>query len=253
LIAIDLSCDLGEAATEADRRLEAEIWPLITSANIACGGHTGDAATMRDAVENARRCGVSAGAHPSYPDRENFGRRSMSIDDVPLGQSLREQISALRDIAAAADIVLTHVKPHGALYNDAQVDIRLAGVILDAVVSVSPSMAVVCAGGSAVEEVAKLKNVRVVREGFADRRYQRNGNLVGRSRPDALLLDAAEAAAQACSIVIDRRVFCDDGSSIDIHAQTVCVHSDMPGSPARLRAIRSALMERGVRFRSVHG
>jgi 5-oxoprolinase (ATP-hydrolysing) subunit A len=248
-LSIDLSCDLGEASSERELAVEDELWPLITSANIACGGHFGDEATMSRAVSMALRHGVNVGAHPSYPDRDGFGRRSLDMKKELLRDSLVGQLRALKAITTASGARVTHVKPHGALYNDAHTNEPLAAVILDAIEDYGEPIAAVCAPRSAMERLAQIRGVPVVREGFGDRRYEASGALVSRSRPNALLLDPGEAAAQARAIVSANRVQSVEGEWIDLAVDTICIHSDMPSSPLRLRAIRAAIEREGVGFR----
>lgn len=249
---IDLSCDLGEAATRADAETELQIFPLITSANIACGGHTGDLDSMQQAVGRALEFGVAIGAHPSYPDRENFGRTSVTLPPEDLIASISEQITALRTVTQAAGGGLTHVKPHGALYNDAHARRELAEQIITAVQRVDPEIALVCSPLSLMFAVAESHSMRTVAEGFGDRRYRSDGSLVPRSRPDALLLDLTEAAAQAREIAVHKRAISDEGTPVSLPAGTLCIHSDMENAPARLEAIRDALLSEGVEIRSCH-
>lgn len=242
---IDLSCDLGEAVTEADREVEREIWSLISSANIACDGHTGDEETMARSVAFATRHHVSIGAHPSYPDRENFGRRSMEIEDGALVESLVAQVSTLSKTASAAGAELRHVKPHGALYNDAFSNARLARIICEAVQRVPGGPAIVCGPHSELLREAESHGLRVILEGFGDRRYRRDGSLMPRGSSDALLLDFATAADQALRIATRGEAVASDGGIVEVGAQTICIHSDMEGAPARLGAIRKALENAG--------
>ena len=234
---IDLSCDLGEAATAAEDLAEARIWTLVTSANVACGGHTGDAASMRRAAERARTYSVALGAHPSYPDRAHFGRRTMAISAAALVDSLVEQVGALAEAAGEAGLRLEHVKPHGALYNDAHRDRPLADSIVAAVVRLDAGLAIVGSPGSALLASARQAGVKTIREGFADRRYRADGTLVPRAEEDALVVDAQAAAVQALA-------------RAEAGADTICIHADMPGSAERLEAIRAALRAAGFGFRS---
>jgi 5-oxoprolinase (ATP-hydrolysing) subunit A len=220
---IDISADLGEGAPGED-----EIWPLITSANVACGGHIGDDASMSHAARRAREFGVQLGAHPSYPDRENFGRVSLSIAPDVLRASLVAQIESLRRHAP-----LHHIKPHGALYNDAHRDRALAEVIIDAI----GEMAIVCSDTSQMAAAARARGVRVIREAFADRRYEPDGSLMSRKLPGSLLT-VDEAAAQAALLANERAVIARDGSRITIEYDTICIHADMENAAERLRAIR---------------
>lgn len=227
---IDLSADLGEYAPDEDA-----VWPLITSANVACGGHIGDAQSMGYAARRARELGVRLGAHPSYPDRENFGRASMQIAPEELRASLVGQIEALRAFAP-----LRHVKPHGALYNDAHRDRALADVVISALRAVDPSLAIVCSVSSEMASSAREAGTPVIREAFADRRYEPDGSLVSRKLAGSLLT-VEEAAAQAAMLAREGVVIARDGSRIAVPFDTICIHADMEHAAERLRAIRAAL------------
>lgn len=227
---IDLSADLGEGSPGED-----ELWPLITSANVACGGHTGDEASMREAARFAREYGVRFGAHPSYPDREHFGRRSLDIAPDALRHSLVAQLNALRAFAP-----LHHVKPHGALYNDAHKNRALADVIVEAMGIVDPSMAIVAPDRSQMAAAARAAKMPVIREAFADRRYEPDGSLTPRGVEGATLA-IEEAAAQALLLAREQAVIARDGTRIAIAFDTICVHADMAGAVERVRAIRARL------------
>lgn len=246
---IDLSCDLGEASTADERETELALWPLVDAANVACGGHAGDDASMREAATLARRHGVRLGAHPSFPDRQGFGRRRIDISETGLVASLVEQIRALRAIADMAGVELERVKAHGALYNVAHHDERLACQLVDAVIAAAPRAALVCPSGSAMELVAAERSLSVVREAFADRRYLPDGSLLTRGHAQSLLTEPADAAAQALSLAKRGVVTALDGSEITIPHDTICIHADMPGSVARLGAIRAALSAARVPIR----
>ncbi len=232
---IDLSADLGEGSPGEDT-----IWTLITCANVACGGHIGDDGSMAYAASKARDLNVRLGAHPSSPDRENFGRKPMPIPPIDLRASLAAQIGALRKIAVDHGVRMTHVKPHGALYNQAHHDLSLAGVIVDAMRDVDGALALVCPAGSQMAVAARLAGAGVIREAFADRRYDPKGALVARGTAGALLT-VAEAADQAAMLAREGAVIAIDGSRIAVAFDTICVHSDMDGAVARLRAIHERL------------
>jgi UPF0271 protein len=232
---IDLSADMGEGSPG-----EEEIWPLISSANVACGGHVGDAESMAHASRRARELSVRLGAHPSYPDRPNFGRKSMSMSPAALRASLSEQIAALREVADREGVVLRHVKPHGALYNDAHHDRNLAGVIVDALRQVDRALAIVVPDPSQMASAARAAGTPVVREAFADRRYNADGSLVSRKEAGSLLT-VDEAADQAEMLVRERAVVARDGSRVRVAFDTICIHADMEHAVERLRAIRKRL------------
>lgn len=227
---IELSADLGEGSER-----EEEIWPLIRRANVACGGHFGDGSSMAEAARLARRHGVIVGAHPSYPDRANFGRRSMQMPADELRKSLVAQITELREVAE-----VLHVKPHGALYNDAHADIRLALVIVEAMREAGGALSLVAADRSQMASAARERGVPVIREAFADRRYMPDGSLVPRSAP-AATLTVAEAATQATLLARDGVVVAANGALVPLQFDTLCVHADMEAAVERLQAVRTAL------------
>ena len=227
---IDLSADLGEGSPG-----EAEIWPLITSANVACGGHIGDEDSMREAARLAQIHGVRLGAHPSYPDRENFGRKSLVMAADALRDSLIAQLSALNALAR-----VEHVKPHGALYNDAHRNRDLARIIVEAMQSVAPGLAMVAPDDSQMATAARAAGIKVIREAFADRRYESDGSLTPRSIAGSTLT-VEEAVAQASLLATQSAVIARDGTRIGIRFDTLCIHADMENAVARLHAIRSKL------------
>ena len=224
---IELSADLGEGSPD-----EPDIWPLIGRANVACGGHTGDAESMRKAANFARTHNVILGAHPSYPDRENFGRKSLAMSPDDLRASLVEQLTALRAFAT-----VHHVKPHGALYNDAHKDRALADIVISAL---DPSIAIVAPDRSQMAAAARAAGIPVIREAFADRRYEPDGSLTPRSIPGSTLT-IEEAAAQAALLAGEAVVIARDGTRIAIAFDTLCIHADMPQALERLLAIRAAV------------
>jgi len=232
---IDLSADVAEGAPG-----EEEMWPMISSANVACGGHVGDAQSMTDAVRRAKRYNVMIGAHPSYPDRANFGRTSMTMAPPALRATLIEQIKALGAIAGREGVPMRHVKPHGALSNDAHQNVVLASVIIEAIRKVDPELSIVCSDASQMAAAARAARTPVIREAFADRRYNADGSLVSRTIAGSLLT-VEEAADQAALLAKERVVIARDGTRVPIAFDTICVHADMERAVERLRAIRQRL------------
>jgi UPF0271 protein len=228
---INISADMGEGSPNEDA-----IWPLITSANVACGGHTGDVSTMTRAAQRAAECGVRVGAHPSYPDRENFGRVTMEIEPADLRDSLTRQIESLRAIAP-----VEFVKAHGALYNDAHRDGSLAALLVDVIARIDSSLSIVCAASSQMAAAAREVGIRVVREAFADRRYEPDGSLTPRKIAGSLL-SVEEAAKQAALLAAEGMVIARDGSPVSITIDTLSIHADMDRALERLRAVRRAVL-----------
>jgi UPF0271 protein len=232
---IELSADLGEGSAGED-----DLWPLLDAANVACGGHTGDGASMDHAALQARRYGVKLGAHPSYPDLLDFGRKSLVMEPRALRATLVEQIVGLQEIAERHGVDVVHVKPHGALYNDAHRDRALADTIVEALQEIDAGIALVCPDASQMAAAARAAGTPVIREAFADRRYNADGSLVSRKEPNALL-SVDEAVDQAALLAADGHVVAAGGSRVRILFDTICIHADMENAVARLRAIRQRL------------
>lgn len=226
---IDLNADAGEGCG-ADR----ELFQLVTSANVACGWHAGDADTMRETVALALAAGIAIGAHPSYPDRENFGRSAMERTPEDVYADVTEQVRALAEIVESAGARLRHVKPHGALYNRAAKDDVLARAVASAVRDLDPSLALVGLAGSCSVRAARALGLRAVEEGFADRAYTLERELVARGTPGAMIEDEAQALSQVNDL-IERGV------------ETICLHGDAPQALGFARRIRASLEAAGVR------
>ena len=247
---IDLNLDAGESAAALADGSEEALYGLVSSVNIACGGHTGDRASMRRSVELALKHALRIGAHPSYPDRENFGRVELVIEIEELEISLRYQLDRLRRIAAEVGVTIGHVKPHGALYRAASKDPRVAQSISNAVKGLGDVILVGQAGSMALRHWEVL-GIRTAAEAFVDRVYERDGELRKRSLPGALLATAGESAQQAISIVLDGKVTAASGDQIEVLAQTLCVHSDTPGSVEIAREVRQTLESSGIEVQSL--
>ena len=243
---IDLNADLGEGAGSDEALLG-----LVSSANIACGWHAGDAKTMRQCVRWAIEHGVAIGAHPSFPDRENFGRSTMHLPPDEIVANVLYQVGALAAIAKAEGGKLSHVKAHGQLYNQAVKEPELADALCEAVRRFDPSLKFFGLAGSGMIDAARRAGLTPVEEVFADRGYMPDGSLVPRSQPGALIEDEEQSLAQTLSMVRDRKVTAIDGSSVPLNAQTVCLHGDGAHALAFARRIRDRLQQEGVAVRAV--
>jgi UPF0271 protein len=244
---IDINCDMGELPEQIADGTQEKLMASLTSVNIACGGHAGNASTMRATVEQALRWKLAIGAHPGYPDRENFGRTEMNLSPEEIANFVFEQVRALAEIAKHCGAKLSHVKPHGALYNQAARSSAIAGAIADGIARWSKeSIVLVGLAGSQMLTVFREKGFPVAAEAFADRRYEPDGSLRSRKFPDSLLRDPKEAAAQALTIVRDSRLIAADKRELQVHAQTLCIHGDTPGSVAIASQIAKTLREAGI-------
>jgi UPF0271 protein len=245
---IDLNCDVGEGCG-ADEAL----MPLVSSANVACGGHAGDEATMRDTVRLARRHGVAVGAHPSYPDRAGFGRKRLPRSAAEVRADVVAQVRALAAICRAEGAPLVHVKPHGALYNAAAEDEALARAVTEGVRDVDPALVVVCLAGSPMARVVRALGLACAEEAFADRGYTSRGTLVPRGEPGALVQDPQAVAERASRMARERTVVAVDGTTVPVAADTLCLHGDTPGAATLAAAVRARLAADGVRVRALRG
>ncbi|KLN54770.1 5-oxoprolinase subunit PxpA [Variovorax paradoxus] len=243
---IDLNADLGEGAGSDEALLG-----LVSSANIACGWHAGDAKTMRQCVRWAIEHGVAIGAHPSFPDRENFGRSTMHLPPDEIVANVLYQVGALAAIARAEGGKLSHVKAHGQLYNQAVKEPELADALCEAVRRFDPSLRFFGLAGSGMIDAARRAGLTSVEEVFADRGYMPDGSLVPRSQPGALIEDEEQSLAQTLSLVRDRKVTAIDGSIVPVNAQTVCLHGDGAHALAFARRIRDRLQQEGIAVRAM--
>jgi len=243
---IDLNADVGEGFAEDEA-----VIALVSSVNVACGAHAGDPMTIERTIALARRFGAAVGAHPAYPDRDGFGRRDMEMSSSDLTATLVDQVATVARAGRLGGGELSHVKPHGALYNRAARDPAVAETVARAIRRVSADLVLVGLAGSVALEAGSAAGLRVAAEAFADRRYEPDGRLRDRREPDALLHDPLEAAAQAVAIVRDGAILAVDGSRLELRADTLCVHGDAPGAAARVRAVRHALEAEGVEIRPI--
>lgn len=250
---IDLNCDMGEFAEAVADGTQEAMMRSLTSVNIACGGHAGDAGTMRATIEQAMRWKLAIGAHPGYADRANFGRVELRLPTEEVAESVYAQVRALAKIAASCGARLTHVKPHGALYNQAARERELAAAIAQGVARWSGEVVMVGLAGSPMLEVFREAGFATAAEAFADRRYEPDGSLRSRKFPDALIREPEEAAAQALRIVERGTVVAFDGAEVRVDAQTICIHGDTPGAPEIAAAVARILRGAGISLHALSG
>ncbi len=250
-LSIDLNCDMGESFGAWTTGQDMEVLPLVSSANIACGFHAGDPATMRKTVAAAIGNGVAIGAHPGLPDLMGFGRRNMDITPQQAYDMVVVQVGALAATAASQGARLHHVKAHGALYNMAVRQPVLARALAQAVRDVDPTLVFYALASSDMARIAGEVGLTVAHEVFADRTYQPDGSLTPRSRPDAMIEDPEVSIQQVLRMVTEGRVKAVDGSDVEVQADTLCIHGDEPGAVVFAKAIRAALGEAGIRVKAV--
>ena len=243
---IDLNSDLGESFGAWRLGDDDALLDVVTSANVACGFHAGDPATMRRTVQAAAARGVSVGAQVSYPDLVGFGRRELGATAEQIRDDVLYQLGALEAMCRAAGTHVRFLRPHGALYHRCAADPEAAEAAVRAALAFYPGLGVVAPPGSALLHAARTAGLAVVREGFADRRYLPDGTLAPRGEADAVLTDVAEVVAQAVSIAIRGEAVAADGSIVMVGADTICLHGDTPGAAALARAVRDALEGQGV-------
>ena len=241
---IDLNADLGETDSPDGIARDIAIMDIVSSCNIACGGHAGSPDVMRTMLMAAKSGSIAPGAHPSYPDRAGFGRTSMDISPADLEASLTRQLQDITEIAAEVRVNLTHIKPHGALYNDAQDDPGLSTLLVD--MAARANLALVGMPGSLVERKASDKGISFIAEAFIDRQYSSNGRLVPRSEAGAVIADEDDRIRQGLSLAKATPLPAQDGTSLTIGAQTLCLHSDSDGALETARRMRTALEQAGI-------
>ena len=241
---IDINCDLGEGVGNDE-----QIMPYISSANIACGYHAGDENTMKQTVELCKRYNVAAGAHPSFPDRGNFGRTDMLLHPGEIYEMIIKQINSLEKIAAETDVPVHHVKPHGALYNMAARDKGLAPFVALALLDTNPAYILYGLSGSYLIKEAKNLGLKTASEVFADRAYKNDGSLISRNKPGALIENTDAAVAQVLQMVKEGAVTSVTGKKIPIVAETICIHGDGVYAVEFAKAIYNALKKEGVEIK----
>lgn len=237
---IHINCDLGEGGEH-----DGQLMPLISACNIACGGHVGTLETMQHTVDLAMENGVEIGAHPSYPDKENFGRISIPMESDEFKRSLVAQIMSLKQIAEAEGAVLTHVKPHGALYNDAFNNAEVAKIIIDSVLEFGNDLVLYVAEGSVISELAKGK-LELRYEAFADRNYNPNGSLVNRKETGAVITQKEDVFNHLLSMISEQKITPQKGQKFYTFATTFCLHGDTPNSVEILEYLHRELPAKNI-------
>jgi len=245
LATLDFNCDLGEGCGT-----DAAIVPLISSASIACGAHAGDVATMRETASLCLVHGVAIGAHPSFEDREHFGRRELDVPVEQIEASVRRQVEALADVCASLGARLRHVKPHGALYNLAARDRATSEAIVRAVRAVDPSLVLYGLAGSVLVHAGLDAGLAIANEVFAERAYDADGRLAPRGTPGAVIEDLDTALGQVRRLLREGVVVARDGTRVPLRADTLCLHGDRAGAPAFAHALRDALEAEGISIRA---
>jgi 5-oxoprolinase (ATP-hydrolysing) subunit A len=248
---IDLNADLGEWAGGSVPAAERALMPHITSANIACGFHAGDPFSMRTMVVLAREHGVAVGAHPSFPDRQGFGRQEMQLAPHEVESLVLYQIGALAAIAAAEGATLHHVKPHGALFNMAARDAGLADAVARATATVDSSLVLFGLAGSELVAAGRRVGLRTANEVFADRAYRADGSLMPRGERGAIIDDAKTVVGRVLAMAREGSVISSDGHVLRVEADTICIHSDTAGAAELAQLVKQALIDAGVAVKPV--
>jgi len=247
---IDLNSDVGESFGNWSFGDDVAIIASVSSVNVACAFHAGDPSTIRATCTAAAHAGVAVGAHPGYRDLAGFGRRFIDMAPDHLTDEIIYQIGALQSLARVAGTAVSYVKPHGALYNTIAHHPEQAGAVVEAIVSVDPTLPVMVLPNSEIERVGRAAGLRTVSEAFADRAYNADGTLVSRARPGAVLHDIGEVTDHVLRLAVDRQIRAIDGTLIDVEAESICLHGDTPGAVAMAAAVRAALIAADIEIRS---
>lgn len=245
---IDLNCDMGEGIGN-----DASIIPYVSSISIACGGHAGNRETIRQTIQLAKKANVSIGAHPSYPNRENFGRTKMDIAYSSLHESLISQLKIIQEIATEQNYPLVHLKPHGALYNQAAIDLELAQQIVSISKEMNPRWSIWGLPNSALEKMCVAQGVHFIPEGFADRSYQPDGSLTPRTYPHALIETTENCIEQVIQMIKQKKVTALSGEEIDCNVATICLHGDGVHALTFAKALREEFKTQHIHCKSPHG
>ena len=249
---ININCDLGEKSKHHSNHNDPKLLDIVNSANIACGYHAGDDQSMNQVVEISKKNQVSIGAHPSFNDPENFGRKRMNLSSSEIRRLIIDQYAILQNIASKHGENVTHIKPHGALNNMACEDIELATIIAKAIYEIDKSLIYLVPTGSKMELTAKKLNMNIACEIFADRNYEDDGNLVSRSKPHALITDPEVAKKHVLTMVKNQAINCHSGKQIPCEIDSVCIHGDNDSSLATAKSIKENLLENGLKLKPLN-
>ena len=249
---ININCDLGEKSKHHSNKYDPDLLEIVNSANVACGFHAGDDESMNQVVQISKKNGVSIGAHPSFNDPENFGRKRMNLSSIEVRKLIIDQYEILQKIAENYGEKVTHIKPHGALNNMACEDMDLATTLAKAINEISKDIIYLVPTGSKMEEAAKKLNIKIACEIFADRNYEDDGNLVSRKKPHALITDPEEAKKHVLNMVKNQSLNCHSGKQIPCEIDSVCIHGDNESSLATARSIRENLVENGLKLKPLN-
>ena len=243
---ININCDLGEKSKHHSNKYDPDLLNIVNSANIACGYHAGDNESMNQVIEISKKNGVSIGAHPSFNDPENFGRKRINLSSFEIRKLIIDQYEILQNIAFKHGENVTHIKPHGALNNMACEDIKLATTLAKTINDINKDLIYLVPTGSKMEEAAKKLNMKIACEIFADRNYEEDGNLVSRKKPNALITDPEEAKKHVLNMVKNQALNCYTGKQIPCEIDSVCIHGDNESSLATAKSIKDNLVENGL-------
>ena len=248
---ININCDLGEKSKHHSNKYDPDLLEIVNSANVACGYHAGDEDSMNQVVKICKKNGVSIGAHPSFNDPENFGRKRLNLSSDEINKLLIDQYEILNNIAEKHGEIVTHIKPHGALNNMACEDIELATIIAKSIYNFNKDLIYLVPTGSKMEEAAKKFDMKIACEIFADRNYEDNGNLVSRKEPHALITDPEQAKSHVLRMVKNQALNCHSGRQIPCEIDSVCIHGDNDSSLATAKSIRDNLVDNGLELKTL--
>ena len=249
---ININCDLGEKSKHHSNKHDPELLKIVNSANVACGFHAGDENTMDQVVQISKDNGVSIGAHPSFNDPENFGRKRINLSSLEIKKLIIDQYEILQNIASKHNENVSHIKPHGALNNMACEDIELATTLAKTIKDISKDLIYLVPTGSKMEIAAKTLNMKIACEIFADRNYEDDGNLVSRKKSHALITDPELARNHVLNMVKNQAINCHSGKQIPCQIDSVCIHGDNVSSLATAKSIKNNLLENGLKLKTLN-